>query len=223
MAQLSVQGHAEVLEHLYRLFHGVVDVHARLVDFLRQLQEGFYIQCSVQSLMLVTAPYFIVLKARSNATYLLTVILCMMLQRGQMLATPQRHGVAWYVRNEDASPGILMHSQGDVLPPAEPGGEAADAGSHRAHWRAAAGAGQADTWRRTGAGGSGVLQAQGRRAGQLCLPSCKSYAAAVCALTLLRAGQWPSVAAWAAQVRRCAPQLLLPTMGQSSLTLPELQ
>lgn len=54
---LSVQGHADELERLYRLFHGIVDVHARLVDLLQQLQEGFYIQCSVQSLMLVRVSY----------------------------------------------------------------------------------------------------------------------------------------------------------------------
>lgn len=48
-----MQAHADDLERLYGLFHGVVDVHARLVDLLRQLQEGFFIQCSVQSLMLV--------------------------------------------------------------------------------------------------------------------------------------------------------------------------
>jgi len=51
----GVQGHAEDLERLYGLFHGIVDVHARLVDLLQQLQSGFYIQCSVQSLMLVGA------------------------------------------------------------------------------------------------------------------------------------------------------------------------
>ncbi len=50
-----MQGHAEDLERLYGLFHGIVDVHARLVDLLQQLQSGFYIQCSVQSLMLVGA------------------------------------------------------------------------------------------------------------------------------------------------------------------------
>ncbi len=56
MIQLhSMQAHAEDLERLYSLFHGIVDVHARLVDLLRQLHEGFFIQCSVQSLMLVTA------------------------------------------------------------------------------------------------------------------------------------------------------------------------
>jgi len=51
----GVQGYAEDLERLYGLFHGIVDVHARLVDLLQQLQSGFYIQCSVQSLMLVGA------------------------------------------------------------------------------------------------------------------------------------------------------------------------
>lgn len=51
----AVQAHAEDLERLYRLFHGIVDVHARLVDLLHQLHEGFFIQCSVQSLMLVTS------------------------------------------------------------------------------------------------------------------------------------------------------------------------
>ncbi len=50
-----MQAHADDLERLYRLFHGIVDVHARLVDLLRQLQEGFFIQCSVQSLMLVNS------------------------------------------------------------------------------------------------------------------------------------------------------------------------
>ena len=71
MANLFVQGHTEVLEHLYRLFHGIVDVHARLVEFLQQLHEGFYIQCSVQSLMLVTAPYLNILQANSKVTTLL--------------------------------------------------------------------------------------------------------------------------------------------------------
>lgn len=52
-ALVGVQGHAEDLERLYRLFHEIVDVHARLVDLLQQLQQGFFIQCSVQSLMLV--------------------------------------------------------------------------------------------------------------------------------------------------------------------------
>ena len=51
----SMQAHAEDLERLYRLFHGIVDVHARLVDLLQQLHEGFFIQCTVQSLMLVIA------------------------------------------------------------------------------------------------------------------------------------------------------------------------
>ena len=50
----AVQAYAKDLERLYRLFHGIVDVHARLVDLLHQLHEGFFIQCSVQSLMLVT-------------------------------------------------------------------------------------------------------------------------------------------------------------------------
>ena len=68
-----MQGHAEVLEHLYRLFHGIVDVHARLVDFLQQLQEGFYIQCSVQSLMLVTEPCLHAFEAHSNVITLLTI------------------------------------------------------------------------------------------------------------------------------------------------------
>lgn len=35
------------------LYRGVVELHGRLVDFLQQLKDGAYIQCSISSLMLV--------------------------------------------------------------------------------------------------------------------------------------------------------------------------
>lgn len=43
-----------MLEQLYTLYRGIVELHGRLVDFLQQLKDGAYIQCSISSLLLVT-------------------------------------------------------------------------------------------------------------------------------------------------------------------------
>lgn len=48
-----MQAHQDVLEQLYALYRGVVELHGRLTDFLQQLKDGAYIQCSLSSLMLV--------------------------------------------------------------------------------------------------------------------------------------------------------------------------
>lgn len=41
-----------MLERLYSLFRGIVELHASLADFLGQLQRGAFIQCTLDSLML---------------------------------------------------------------------------------------------------------------------------------------------------------------------------
>lgn len=46
------QTHVAILERLYSLYRGIVELHARLADFLGQLQRGAFIQCTLDSLML---------------------------------------------------------------------------------------------------------------------------------------------------------------------------
>ncbi|KAK9917364.1 hypothetical protein WJX75_003552 [Coccomyxa subellipsoidea] len=46
------EAHQDVLEQLYTLYRGIVELHGRLVDFLQQLKDGAYIQCSISSLLL---------------------------------------------------------------------------------------------------------------------------------------------------------------------------
>jgi hypothetical protein len=45
--------HGPLLERLYALFVGVVELHGCLCDFLAQLRAGAFLQCSLESLMLV--------------------------------------------------------------------------------------------------------------------------------------------------------------------------
>ena len=53
---MRAQAHGSVLEGLYGLYRGIVELHARLVDFLAQLQRGAFIQCTLDSLMLARPP-----------------------------------------------------------------------------------------------------------------------------------------------------------------------
>ena len=51
---IAEQAYQDVLEQLYTLYRGIVELHGRLVNFLQQLKDGAYIQCSLSSLILVT-------------------------------------------------------------------------------------------------------------------------------------------------------------------------
>ncbi|CAL8464950.1 g4485 [Coccomyxa elongata] len=46
------EAHQDVLEQLYTLYRGIVELHGRLVNFLQQLKDGAYIQCSLSTLTL---------------------------------------------------------------------------------------------------------------------------------------------------------------------------
>lgn len=48
--------HGAVVEALYMLYRGIVELHGRLVEFLGQLREGAFIQCTLDSLMAVRSP-----------------------------------------------------------------------------------------------------------------------------------------------------------------------
>lgn len=50
---IAEQAHQDVLEQLYTLYRGIVELHGRLVNLLQQLKDGAYIQCSLSTLTLV--------------------------------------------------------------------------------------------------------------------------------------------------------------------------
>lgn len=51
---LLMQAHASFVGELYELYSGIVQLHDSFLDFLQQLKEGDFLQCSLDTVMMVT-------------------------------------------------------------------------------------------------------------------------------------------------------------------------
>lgn len=48
-----MQAHGAYVAELYSLYRGIVDLHSTFCDFLTQLKEGGFLQCNLETVMMV--------------------------------------------------------------------------------------------------------------------------------------------------------------------------
>jgi hypothetical protein len=53
MGMSGVQAHASFVGELYELYSGIVQLHGSFMDFFQQLKEGDFLQCSLDTVMMV--------------------------------------------------------------------------------------------------------------------------------------------------------------------------